>query len=117
VAGDAAVCREAQELLGDVETVSVKTGLETLLAVCLLPDATGFDDLQIRERLSRSLSALAATAREPFPVTATMGAAVAGPMTPTDLDTLIRVADASLYARKQHRGEASVVLGPAADGQ
>ena len=41
VAGDAAVCREARELLGDVETANVKTGLETLLAVCLHPEATG----------------------------------------------------------------------------
>jgi D-amino peptidase len=41
VAGDAAVCREAKELLGDVETACVKTGLANRLALCLHPDATG----------------------------------------------------------------------------
>jgi diguanylate cyclase (GGDEF)-like protein/PAS domain S-box-containing protein len=85
--------------------------------LCVLPDATGFDDRQLRDRLSTSLAALSAEAQEPFPMTATMGAAVAAPMAPADLDTLIRNADASLYARKHRHGEASVVLGPAGDGQ
>jgi diguanylate cyclase (GGDEF)-like protein/PAS domain S-box-containing protein len=85
--------------------------------LCLLPDATGFDDRQIRDRLSRSLAALAEKGQEPFLVTATIGTAVAAPMTPTDLETLIRDADASLYARKQQHGESSAVLGPAANGQ
>lgn len=40
VAGDAAACREAKELLGDVETVAVKRGLGNRLAVCLPPAAT-----------------------------------------------------------------------------
>jgi diguanylate cyclase (GGDEF)-like protein/PAS domain S-box-containing protein len=85
--------------------------------LCLLPDATGFDDRHVRERLSKSLAGLAGAAKEPFPVTATMGTATAPPMTVTDLDRLIRDADASLYARKQHYGESSVVLGPAGDAE
>jgi D-amino peptidase len=40
VAGDEAVCREAEELLGDVETVAVKRGLGNRLAVCLPPAKT-----------------------------------------------------------------------------
>jgi diguanylate cyclase (GGDEF)-like protein/PAS domain S-box-containing protein len=85
--------------------------------LCLLPDATGFDDRQVRERLSKTLSGLAVAAREPFAVTATVGTAIANPRSATDLDVLTRDADASLYARKQQYGESVVVLGPAADAQ
>ncbi|MHC4598416.1 MAG: M55 family metallopeptidase [Planctomycetota bacterium] len=41
VAGDEAVCREAKELFGEVETVAVKRGLGNRLAVCLPPGKTG----------------------------------------------------------------------------
>ena len=39
VSGDAAVCREMRELLGDVETAAVKTGYTTHHADCLVPEA------------------------------------------------------------------------------
>lgn len=52
VAGDAAVCREAEELLGDVETVAVKTGLGNRLAVCLPPKRT---EVLIEEAAARAV--------------------------------------------------------------
>jgi two-component system cell cycle response regulator len=84
--------------------------------LCLLPSAAGFHDEQVRERLTGRLACIAAEAREAFPVTATVGTAIAPPMTPADLDTLIRDADGALYLRKQPHGEAPAVFG-ATDGQ
>jgi GGDEF domain-containing protein len=83
--------------------------------LCLLPKATGFDDRQVRDRLNVRLSRLASDAREPFPITATMGTATADAMSPAELDDLIRDADEALYARKHRQGEESVVFGPAPD--
>jgi diguanylate cyclase (GGDEF)-like protein len=82
--------------------------------LCVLPDATGFENGQVRERLTSRLAALVEAAQEPYPVTATIGTAVAPPMTAAELDVLIRDADTALYARKQH-GEASVVRRQAPD--
>jgi diguanylate cyclase (GGDEF)-like protein len=117
VAGDRALQMVARALTTTFRESDVIGRMGGDEFMCLLRDATGFDDRQVRERLSKALAGLAVAGKEPFPVTATMGTATAAPMTATDLDRLIRDADASLYARKQQHGESSVVLGPASDGQ
>jgi diguanylate cyclase (GGDEF)-like protein/PAS domain S-box-containing protein len=110
-AGDRALQLVARALVTtfrDSDVIGRMGGDEFL---CLLPHATGFDERQVRDRLDARLSRLVHDAREPFPVTATMGAAIADPMTPVELDALIRDADEALYARKHRQGESSVVLG------
>jgi diguanylate cyclase (GGDEF)-like protein/PAS domain S-box-containing protein len=114
-AGDRALQLVARALVNtfrDSDIIGRMGGDEFL---CVLPHATGFDDRQVRERLSKKLSRLATEAREPFPVTATVGTATAEAMAPVELDALIRDADQALYARKHRQGEESVVLGPAPD--
>ncbi|GAA3441876.1 M55 family metallopeptidase [Planomonospora venezuelensis] len=56
VTGDEAVCEEARELLGDVETVAVKNGIDRFSAE-LLPPAVAH--ARIREAASRALGRLA----------------------------------------------------------
>ncbi|GII79426.1 D-aminopeptidase DppA [Sphaerisporangium rufum] len=56
VTGDEAVCEEARELLGDVETVAVKTGVDRFAAE-LLPPAVA--QARIREGAARALNRLA----------------------------------------------------------
>jgi diguanylate cyclase (GGDEF)-like protein len=116
-AGDRALQMVARALIATfrVSDVIGRMGGDEFL--CLLPNATGFDDRQVRERLSNRLARLAAEAREPFPVTATVGTVVLDAMMAADLDTLIRDADASLYARKQRQGEAPAVFGAPSDAQ
>jgi len=52
VAGDAAVCEEAQRVLGDVQTVAVKDGIDKFTADCLHPQVA---QDQIREATARAL--------------------------------------------------------------
>ena len=116
-AGDRAlqlVARALADTFRDSDVIGRMGGDEFL---CLLPNATGFDDQQVRDRVSMRLARLAGDGREPFPVTATIGTAIAPPATPVELDALIRDADEALYVLKHRPGEASVVLGPAPDGQ
>jgi diguanylate cyclase (GGDEF)-like protein/PAS domain S-box-containing protein len=116
-AGDRALQLVARALVATfrVSDVIGRMGGDEFL--CLLPNATDFDDRQVRERLSSRLAKLSAEAREPFPVTATVGTVVLDAMMAADLDTLIRDADASLYTRKQRQGEAPAVFGAAPDAQ
>ncbi len=51
VAGDAAVCEEAQRVLGDVQTVAVKDGIDKFTADCLHPQVA---QDQIREATARA---------------------------------------------------------------
>ena len=53
VAGDAAVCEEARRVLGDVETVAVKDGIDKFTADCLHPQVA---QQRIREATARALS-------------------------------------------------------------
>lgn len=55
ISGDAAVCREMQDLLGDIETAPVKTGYTEHHAECLHPNAAR---RLIRERTHAALSRL-----------------------------------------------------------
>jgi len=55
VSGDAAACREARELLGDIETAAVKTGYDTHHAECLHP---GRARALIREKVTAGLERL-----------------------------------------------------------
>ncbi len=50
VTGDRAVCEEAKELLGDVETVAVKDGISRSAAICLPPT-------EARENITRAAAA------------------------------------------------------------
>ena len=52
VAGDAAVCDEARRVLGDVETVAVKEGIDKFTANCLHPQVA---QAQIREATARAV--------------------------------------------------------------
>ena len=52
VAGDSAVCEEAQRVLGEVETVAVKDGIDRFTADCLHPQVA---QEQIREATARAL--------------------------------------------------------------
>jgi D-amino peptidase len=62
VAGDDAVCREAQRVLGeDLDTYAVKDGIDMFAASCLHPDVTG---LGIREGVAKGVST--ARSREPY---------------------------------------------------
>lgn len=54
VAGDAAVCEEARRVLGDVETVAVKDGIDKFTADCLHPQVA---QQRIREATARALAA------------------------------------------------------------
>lgn len=63
VTGDRAVCREARELLGDVETAEVKEGWGRGLALCLTPAASGE---RIRGAVRRGVTS--AAEREPYRV-------------------------------------------------
>lgn len=56
VAGDEALCREALDLLGDVETAAVKKGLGNRLALCKPPAATS---KLIREAARRAVEGAA----------------------------------------------------------
>ena len=56
VTGDEAVCEEARELLGDVETVAVKKGIDKFAAELLPPSAA---QAAIREATARALGRLA----------------------------------------------------------
>jgi D-amino peptidase len=58
VTGDRAACTEAQELLGDVETVAVKEGISRSAAICLPP-------AEARERIARG-AAIAVGRAEDF---------------------------------------------------
>jgi D-amino peptidase len=53
VAGDDAVCQEARRVLGDVETVAVKDGIDKFTANCLHPQVA---QAQIREATARALA-------------------------------------------------------------
>jgi D-amino peptidase len=53
VAGDAAVCAEAQRFLGDVETVAVKDGIDKFSANCLHPEVA---QAHIREATARAVA-------------------------------------------------------------
>ncbi|HTV99383.1 MAG TPA: M55 family metallopeptidase [Streptosporangiaceae bacterium] len=53
VAGDAAVCEEARRVLGDVETVAVKDGIDKFTADCLHPAVA---QERIREATARALA-------------------------------------------------------------
>jgi D-amino peptidase len=53
VAGDAAVCEEARRVLGDVETVAVKDGIDKFTADCLHPQVA---QERIREATARALA-------------------------------------------------------------
>lgn len=55
ISGDAAVCREMQELLGDIEVAPVKIGYTMHHADCLAPDAAR---RLIRDRVSTALGRL-----------------------------------------------------------
>lgn len=55
VTGDEAVCEEARELLGDVETVAVKKGIDKFSAELLPPSVA---QLRIREAAERALGRL-----------------------------------------------------------
>jgi D-amino peptidase len=52
VAGDAAVCDEARRVLGEVETVAVKDGIDKYSANCLHPEVA---QAQIREAAARAV--------------------------------------------------------------
>lgn len=52
VAGDSAVCEEARRVLGDVETVAVKDGIDRFTANCLHPQVA---QEHIREATARAL--------------------------------------------------------------
>jgi len=52
VAGDGAVCTEARRVLGDVETVAVKDGIDKFTANCLHPQVA---QAQIREATARAV--------------------------------------------------------------
>lgn len=53
VAGDTAVCEEARRVLGDVETVAVKDGIDKFTADCLHPHVA---QERIREATARALA-------------------------------------------------------------
>ena len=53
IAGDQAACEEARELLGDIETVSVKEGVTREAAICL-PTPVAYD--LIREAAQRAMA-------------------------------------------------------------
>ena len=55
ISGDRAVCREMEELLGDIETAAVKTGYTNLHAECLHPNVAR---RLIREKVNTALKRL-----------------------------------------------------------
>jgi diguanylate cyclase (GGDEF)-like protein/PAS domain S-box-containing protein len=122
-AGDRALLIVATALASTFRTSDVIGRMGGDEFLCLLPNAVDVDPERLRARLGTRMERLTADLKEEFPVTATIGIAVAPPATTVDLDNLVREADRSLYDAKHARthgtghGLRATDIGPGAGPQ
>ena len=102
-AGDRAILLVASALSSTFRTSDIlgRVGGDEFL--CLLPDASEFDEQQVRERFEARLARLMGDLPQEFPVGATLGVVTVAPFTAVELDALIREADQAMYAGKRAR--------------
>ena len=102
-AGDRAIVVVATALTGAFRTSDVIARVGGDEFLCLLPNAGDDDVTQIRLRIASRIARQLQDLPEEFPLTVTIGVAVAQPRTAVDLDALMREADRALYASKRGR--------------
>jgi diguanylate cyclase (GGDEF)-like protein len=102
-AGDRALLIVATGLASTFRTSDVIGRMGGDEFLCLLPKAADVDPERLRARLASRMERLSVDLKEEFPVTATIGIAVAPPGISVDLDSLVREADRSLYEAKHAR--------------
>ena len=106
-AGDRAIVMVASALTGAFRTSDVIARVGGDEFLCLLPNAGDDDVTQIRVRIASRI----ARENQPqeFPLTVTVGVAIAPPRTNVLLDMLLREADRALYDAKRGRPTRDVV--------
>jgi diguanylate cyclase (GGDEF)-like protein/PAS domain S-box-containing protein len=102
-AGDRALLIVATALASTFRTSDVIGRMGGDEFLCLLPNAADVDPERLRGRLASRMERLSTDLKEDFPVTATIGIAVAPPRANAQLDSLVRQADVSLYEAKHAR--------------
>ena len=102
-AGDRAIVVVATALTGAFRTSDVIARVGGDEFLCLLPNAGDDDVTQIRLRIASRIARQLEDLPQEFPLTVTVGVAVAQPRMDVDLDSLMREADRALYASKRGR--------------
>jgi len=102
-AGDRAIVVVASALNGSFRTSDVVARVGGDEFLCLLPNAGSDDVTQIRLRIASRIARELEQMPQEFPLTVTVGVAIAPPRTPVNLDNLMREADRALYAAKRGR--------------
>lgn len=102
-AGDRAIVVVASALNGSFRTSDVVARVGGDEFLCLLPNAGSDDVTQIRLRIASRIARELEQMPQEFPLTVTVGVAIAQPQTPVNLDNLMREADRALYASKRGR--------------
>ena len=102
-AGDRAIVVVATALSGAFRTSDVIARVGGDEFLCLLPNAGDDDVTQIRLRIASRIARQIEELPQEFPLTVTVGVAVAQPLTDVKLDTLMREADRALYDAKRGR--------------
>jgi diguanylate cyclase (GGDEF)-like protein/PAS domain S-box-containing protein len=102
-AGDRALLIVATALASTFRTSDVIGRMGGDEFLCLLPNAADVDPERLRARLASRMERMTVDLKEEFPVTATIGIAIAPPGISVDLDSLVREADRSLYEAKHAR--------------
>ena len=108
-AGDRAIVVVATALTGAFRTSDVIARVGGDEFLCLLPNAGDDDVTQIRLRIASRIARHLEELPQEFPVTVTVGVAVAAPRANVHLDTLMREADRALYDSKRGRPTRDVV--------
>jgi diguanylate cyclase (GGDEF)-like protein/PAS domain S-box-containing protein len=102
-AGDQAILLLATALQGSFRSSDVIARVGGDEFLCLLPNAGDDDVTQIRFRIASRLARLLEDLPQEFPLSATVGVAVAPPRSEVILDSLMREADRALYDGKRGR--------------
>jgi len=102
-AGDRAIVVVATALSGAFRTSDVIARVGGDEFLCLLPNAGDDDVTQIRLRIASRIARQIEELPQEFPLTVTVGVAVAQPRADVKLDTLMREADRALYDAKRGR--------------
>ncbi|HXE79502.1 MAG TPA: diguanylate cyclase [Vicinamibacterales bacterium] len=102
-AGDRAIVIVASALHKSFRTSDVVARVGGDEFLCMLPNAGSEDVTQIRLRIASRIARELEEMPQEFPLTVTVGAAIAPPLAPVHLDNLMREADRALYAAKRGR--------------
>lgn len=102
-AGDRAIVVVATALSGSFRTSDVIARIGGDEFLCLLPNAADDDVTQIRLRIASRIARQLESLAQEFPLTVTVGVAVAPPRSQVNLEALMREADRALYDSKRGR--------------